>query len=39
MDDDFLGMTDAGGIPVVSAAGRTPEEVVHDVRRSLGPRE
>jgi predicted Fe-Mo cluster-binding NifX family protein len=39
MDDDFLGMTDAGGIPVVSAAGQTPEEVVHDVRRSLGPRE
>lgn len=39
MDDDFLGMTDAGDAPVVSAAGRTPEEVVLDVRRSLGPRE
>jgi predicted fused transcriptional regulator/phosphomethylpyrimidine kinase len=39
MDDNFLGMTDAGDAPVVSAAGRTPEEVVKDVRRSLGPRE
>ncbi len=39
MDDNFLGMTDAGDAPVVSAAGRTPEEVVKDVHRSLGPRE
>jgi hypothetical protein len=39
MDESFLGMTDAGDAPVVSAAGRTPEEVVKDVRRSLGPRE
>ncbi|HHY45584.1 MAG TPA: YkuS family protein [Firmicutes bacterium] len=39
MDDNFLGMTDFGDAPVVTASGRTPEEVVKDVRRSLGPRE
>jgi len=38
-DDDFLGVTDSREAPVVSAAGRTPEEVVTEVRRSLGPRE
>lgn len=39
MDQNFLGITDAVDAPVVNAAGRTPEEVVLDVRRSLGPRE
>lgn len=39
MDEDFLGMTDAGDMPVVTAAGLTPQEVVAEVRRSLGPRE
>ena len=39
MDADFMGVTDSWEAPVVSAAGRTPEEVVAEVRRSLGPRE
>lgn len=39
VDKDFLGKTDAREAPVISAAGRTPEEVVTEVRRSLGPRE
>lgn len=39
MDDDFLGLPDAGNTPVINAVGRTPEEVVNEVRRSLGPRE
>ena len=39
MDDDFMGI-DAGIVaPVITAAGRTPLEVVNEVRRSLGPRE
>lgn len=39
IDADFLGMTGGRDTPVISAAGRTPEEVVTEVRRSLGPRE
>jgi hypothetical protein len=39
MDKDFLGISDAREAPVISTAGRTPEEVVTEVRRSLGPRE
>ncbi len=39
MDDDFLGITNVGDMPVVKAAGLTPQEVVEEVRRSLGPRE
>jgi len=39
MDEDFLGFENARESPVISAAGRTPEEVVDEVRRSLGPRE
>lgn len=39
MDENFLGITDAGDMPVVTAAGLTPQEVVAEVRRSLGPRE
>lgn len=39
LDSDFLGITDSGDAPVVRAAGRTPGEVVQEVRRSLGPRE
>jgi len=39
LDSDFMGMTDSGEAPVVTAAGRTPAEVVDEVRRSLGPRE
>ncbi len=39
VDDNFLGITDAREAPVINAAGRTPEEVVTEVRRSLGPRE
>ena len=38
-DNDFMGI-DAGSLkPVITAAGRTPLEVVSEVRRSLGPRE
>ncbi|HHY76656.1 MAG TPA: YkuS family protein [Firmicutes bacterium] len=39
MDSNFLGMSGFSDTPVVTASGRTPEEVVKDVRRSLGPRE
>ncbi|HHW19205.1 MAG TPA: YkuS family protein [Firmicutes bacterium] len=39
MDSDFMGIQDAREAPVITAAGRTPEEVVDEVRRSLGPRE
>lgn len=39
MDENFMGITDAREAPVITAAGRTPEEVVTEVRRSLGPRE
>lgn len=39
LDSDFMGITDSREAPVVTAAGRTPEEVVDEVRRSLGPRE
>lgn len=39
VDRDFLGITDAREAPVINAAGRTPEEVVTEVRNSLGPRE
>lgn len=39
MDDDFMGITDAREAPIITAAGRTPEEVVTEVRRSLGPKE
>lgn len=39
MDRDFLGKDDARNAPVINAAGRTPEQVVSEVRRSLGPRE
>ncbi|MGI6626972.1 MAG: YkuS family protein [Bacillota bacterium] len=39
MDDNFMGMEDARQAPLITAAGRTPEEVVDEVRRSLGPRE
>lgn len=38
-DENFMGVTDAREAPVINAAGRTPEEVVTEVRRSLGPRE
>ncbi len=37
MDRDFLGIHDSRRSPVITAAGRTPEEVVAEVRRSLGP--
>jgi hypothetical protein len=39
MDDNFMGIEDAREAPVITAAGRTPEEVVDEVRRTLGPRE
>lgn len=39
VDQDFLGIQDSLDSPVISAAGRTPQEVVDEVRRSLGPRE
>lgn len=39
MDRDFLGIDGGLKAPVISAAGRTPEEVVRRVRESLGPRE
>jgi len=39
MDADFMGIQDAREAPVITAAGRTPEEVVNQVRRSLGPKE
>lgn len=39
LDVDFLGMTDVNDAPVINAQGRTPEEVVREVLRSLGPRE
>lgn len=39
LDSDFMGITDSREAPVVVAAGRTPEQVVDEVRRSLGPRE
>ena len=38
-DDSFFGITDSREAPVINVAGRTPEEVVTEVRRSLGPRE
>ena len=38
-DHNFLGATDSREAPVITAAGRTPEQVVTEVRRSLGPRE
>lgn len=37
MDESFLGIDDSRKSPVITAAGRTPEEVVREVRRSLGP--
>ncbi|HPZ85879.1 MAG TPA: YkuS family protein [Bacillota bacterium] len=37
MDENFLGIDDSRKSPVITAAGRTPEEVVREVRRSLGP--
>lgn len=37
MDRDFLGIDDSRKSPVITAAGRTPEQVVAEVRRSLGP--
>ncbi len=37
MDRDFMGIDDSRRSPVITAAGRTPEEVVREVRRSLGP--
>jgi hypothetical protein len=39
LDRDFLGLDDGGRLPVIDAAGRTPEEIVDEVRRNLGPRE
>ncbi len=39
VDENFMGMSMAGDTPVINAVGRTPEEVVKEVRRSLGPRE
>jgi predicted fused transcriptional regulator/phosphomethylpyrimidine kinase len=39
VDNNFIGVTDAREAPVINVAGRTPEEVVTEVRRSLGPRE
>lgn len=39
LDTDFAGLADGGEAPVITAAGRTPEEVVTEVRRSLGPKE
>lgn len=38
-DDDFTGVQSALESSVITASGRTPEEVVDEVRRSLGPRE
>jgi hypothetical protein len=35
MDQNFMGMSDAAKTPVVTAAGRTPQEVVSEVRRQL----
>jgi hypothetical protein len=32
-------MSLVGDTPIINAVGRTPEEVVNEVRRSLGPRE
>lgn len=37
MDKNFLGIDDSRRSPVITVAGRTPEEVVDEVRRSLGP--
>ncbi len=38
-DNNFMGITDSREAAVINAGGRTPEEVVTLVRRSLGPRE
>lgn len=39
IDRNFMGIDHGGKPPVIDAAGRTPEEVVDEVRRNLGPRE
>lgn len=39
VDSNLMGIADSLDAPVVTARGRTPEEVVDEVRRSLGPRE
>ncbi len=39
MDESFMGLDTGVVAPVITAAGRSPLEVVDEVRRSLGPRE
>lgn len=39
VNDNFIGVSDSREAPVINVYGRTPEEVVTEVRRSLGPRE
>lgn len=39
MDRNFLGIQDSRESPVITAAGLSPEQVVDEVRRSLGPME
>jgi hypothetical protein len=39
MDGSFMGVDSRGTLPIITAAGRTPLEVVSEVRQSLGPRE
>jgi S1-C subfamily serine protease len=39
MDENFMGVDARMALPVITAAGRTPLEVVNEVRQSLGPRE
>lgn len=39
VNDNFNGVSDSREAPVINVYGRTPEEVVTEVRRSLGPRE